>query len=304
MKGQPMIEIGPHSRPYILKSEHDVYYADIRSYDELLALPGWALQERREKLSDYLAPVDYVIHDTYEKAVEGKRFAVVFSSHVLEHVPDPIAHMRDISNILTDEGFFAMAIPDKRYMFDRFREVTPFRDLYDMYSSGGDMRVIAKLALDNGMNHHPSNDPLRHWDNLESFRTVLDDGERFIRALNLFNQMRDHKINPSCHFWVLTYPSFLNLLRDCLRANLLPFTLHQSFPPVRNSLEFSVILKKDTAILNDQERRAKEIIRINDLAEQAEMDSINENKIIKHDDSLCFCALPKSSSPFPGRSDW
>ncbi len=132
---EPMLEIGPYMRPYITKDVFDVYYADIRTKEEIYEYYLTHNLHGAQMPYELIADIDYVIRDTYESAVGGKRFALVFSSNVLEHVNDVIAHLIDLSRILCDDGYVVLAVPDKRYTFDRFRETTPFRDMLDVYLS-------------------------------------------------------------------------------------------------------------------------------------------------------------------------
>lgn len=49
----------------------------------------------------------------------------VVANHVLEHVEDPLRALVAISRVLTSGGFAFIALPDKRFTFDRARAITP-----------------------------------------------------------------------------------------------------------------------------------------------------------------------------------
>ncbi len=245
---EPMLEIGPYLRPYISKDVFDVCYADIRTKDEIYEYYKTHNLHGGDMPYELIADIDYVIEDTYESAVGGRKFALVFSSNVLEHVNDVIAHLIDLSRILTDGGYVVLAVPDKRYTFDYFREVTPFRDMLDVYL-GGTVNSLARLAFDMAFSYHPVNEPALYSARKVSFADVVSDQERFDKALELYERVRDEGYVSSEHNWVFTYESFLDFMRDGLRARLLPYSLYYADNVAQGANEFTLILKKDAAIL-------------------------------------------------------
>ena len=62
--------------------------------------------------------------ETLNQAVKGCSFDYVIASHVIEHVPDMIGWMKEVSEVLKDDGILSLAIPDKRYSFDFQREIS------------------------------------------------------------------------------------------------------------------------------------------------------------------------------------
>ena len=265
---KPMLEIGPYLRPYIGKDSYDVYYADIRTRDEIYEYYLAHNLHGAQMPYELIAPIDYVIKDTYESAVGGKKFAIVFSSHVIEHVNDVIAHLIDLSHILSDDGYVVLAVPDKRFTFDYFREATPFRDMLDVYLNGS-VNSLARFAFDMTFNYHPVNDPALFAARGVSFADVATEPNRFEKALEAYNRVLDEGYVASEHNWVFTYPSFLDFIRDGLRAKLLPYTLYYSDDVDPGANEFTIILKKDAGILSDDERRANEALKLVRLAEGA-----------------------------------
>ncbi|MCL2529688.1 MAG: class I SAM-dependent methyltransferase [Coriobacteriia bacterium] len=264
-KGEPILEIGPLISPLVDRDIHNAFFADIRSTEEIyefyLPLDVCPDGELRNKL----VPIDFVIRESYEKDVAGHKFNVIVSSHVIEHVHDLILHFHDLSKVLNEDGFLVMAIPDRRYTFDHFREVTPFRDMHDVYMRN-DFACTARLAFDFEFNRHPCNYPVDYQNNAVSFYPVAEE-DRFLEYQELYKQIKDEGLRYDAHFWVFTYITFLDFLRDCLRANLLPYTLHYSHPPLLNCGEFTIILKKDLSILEDSDKRMAEMMKIIDLSE-------------------------------------
>ena len=66
----------------------------------------------------------------FSQQFEGNSFDAIFSSHVLEHVPDPLAVLKESFNILKPSGVFVAVTPNKNsrlhYLFKRnWRELDP-----------------------------------------------------------------------------------------------------------------------------------------------------------------------------------
>ncbi len=118
-------------------------------------------------------------------------------------------------------------------------------------------------------NYHPVNEPVRYAWRGVSFADVANDPGRFEKALEVYNRVREEGYVASEHNWVFTYTSFLDFIRDGLRSKLLPYTLYYSDNVEPGANEFTIILKKDAAILTDDARRADEALRLVRLAEDA-----------------------------------
>jgi SAM-dependent methyltransferase len=58
----------------------------------------------------------------------------VIASHILEHVPNPIKAIKEFYRVLKAGGILYVAVPDKRYTFDRERPVTPLAHLIEDYA--------------------------------------------------------------------------------------------------------------------------------------------------------------------------
>lgn len=105
------LELGPLYSPILSKSETEVYYVDHASTRVL-----------RKKYKNHpfdvgkIVDVDYVLNGkTLKKTITGSRFDYVVASHVIEHIPDIIGWLNDISSVLKTGGVLSLVIPDKRY---------------------------------------------------------------------------------------------------------------------------------------------------------------------------------------------
>jgi SAM-dependent methyltransferase len=60
----------------------------------------------------------------------------VIANHMLEHARDPIRTVQNFLRVLKPGGVIFVAIPDKRFTFDRNRSVTPFEHIRRDYLEG------------------------------------------------------------------------------------------------------------------------------------------------------------------------
>lgn len=60
----------------------------------------------------------------------------VIANHFIEHCQNPIGAVRNMIRVLRAGGVLYLAIPDKRYTFDRDRPVTPIEHLMRDYQEG------------------------------------------------------------------------------------------------------------------------------------------------------------------------
>jgi len=278
-KDEPMLEIGPLIDPFLTKDRYNVYYSDVNSKNEIYEVYKTDKNLGSEdEIYNKIMPIDFVIRETYLKAVGDMRFSVVFSSHVIEHVPDVIGHLLELSDILVDGGHVVMMIPDKRYCFDHFRDVTPFRDIYDAFINK-DIRSTARLVFDHVFWSNPCNTPGMYWNNEIPYTTIIDDSsEKYEFALRIYNDfISSGVIIPGWHIWSFTDKSFLELLRDCARAKLLPYALAGFSPTPVGEFEFSIILEKRESIIDDDQERKNEILKLTQITET---ESWVENKLL------------------------
>ena len=220
------LEFGPLDRPIVSRDEGDVRYIDHATTDEL-----------REKYHDdesidvgRLVDVDYVWDGKPLTQIvsTGQRFDYVIASHVAEHVPDLIGWLRDIREVLEDNGILSLVIPDRRYTFDYLREPTTTADLVDAYvqertrPTPGQVfdhysRVV-HLDLDLAWNGSLRPDQMER---------KFTDEEAMAQAHRA--QATDSYIDVHC--WVFTPRSFFSALSDLVRLDLVDYMVAGFFHP-------------------------------------------------------------------------
>lgn len=128
------LEIGPGCHPLALgPGARQVRYID--RYDR--ASFGATFPECLPEISGF--PEDVTIADVARAdltSLVGKAsLDFVILNHVLEHVVDPIRLLRQVHGTLAIGGILYLAIPDKRFMFDRFRRRTRLAELIERHQS-------------------------------------------------------------------------------------------------------------------------------------------------------------------------
>ena len=125
------LEFGPLASPLVRKEEGDVLYIDHASREVLIA--KYANDPAVD--ADGIVDVDVIWDERPLKDClpGGESYVYAVASHVIEHVPDVVGWLREVADVLRPGGLVVLAVPDKRYTFDRFRRLTTLSDLMDAY---------------------------------------------------------------------------------------------------------------------------------------------------------------------------
>jgi hypothetical protein len=144
------LEIGPLDRPLASKALVDVRYADVFSVDILRDRfrqdPGVVVDNIPE-IDFPLHGADGVMRSLRDAVADDAPYRWVLASHVIEHVPDLIAWLSDIADVLEDGGTLVLAIPDRRYSFDARRPQTTVGQVLEAHERG-DTRPTVRAVYD------------------------------------------------------------------------------------------------------------------------------------------------------------
>jgi SAM-dependent methyltransferase len=117
------LEIGALNRPTPVPRASAVVHSDYLSPDSIDRLyPGGTHPD--------------ILSDSHAfPSVANATFDFLIANHVLEHLTDPIRALREWHRIVRGGGLILLAVPDKRYTFDRKRRRTSLVHLLDDFRS-------------------------------------------------------------------------------------------------------------------------------------------------------------------------
>jgi len=122
------IEIGALSNPLKVPSSVKVRYLDRMSVSDL--------EKQYPEVKSYPLRVDIIDDGETLGTIRDTSQDFVIANHFLEHCQNPIKAVVNFVRILRDGGILFLSLPDRRYMFDKKREVTSFDHLVRDYTEG------------------------------------------------------------------------------------------------------------------------------------------------------------------------
>ena len=262
----PGLEIGPLYRPIMLKSAHDVRYADVVPTDQLKARYTSDLGARTNDIVDVdfsLTDSDGVLHPLSEVAKDSSPFSWVLASHVIEHVPDLITWLDDISTLLADGGALVLVVPDTRYTFDRYRSPTTVGQMLQAHHQqdvAPSVRAVydhlRSASIISAKDAWAGIDPGCEASRIHDLDYVTDQVEL----------ARDGQYIDS-HVWTFRPSTFIEQINELGRLDLCEFVVEKVLNTRPNQLEFYAVLRRlprDRTPEVDAELRAAGKQRTND----------------------------------------
>jgi SAM-dependent methyltransferase len=200
LRGQGL-EIGALHRPLALPPSACAHYLD--------AAPVEVLRARFPEISDIRAP-DVIDNGEELNTVPDGRYDFIVANHFLEHTENPFGTLANFVRVIRPGGNIFMAVPDKRWTFDRDRPLTTLDHLLTDYREG------------------PETSRRAHYD---EWLRVVDglSGEELAERTDAF--IRD-RVNIHFHVWTISQMSEMFVAaRDVVR---LPLEIKLAFadPPM------------------------------------------------------------------------
>ena len=224
------LEIGPFCNP--LLRGPNVHYFDVMNKEGL---------ERRAEEIGYVyktAPeIDYV-SPIGDLGIINKKFQSVLSSHCIEHQPDFIAHLQNVSRILRSAGRYYMLVPDKRYCFDALLNESSIADVLEAHFAGRRVHQLKSVIEHRALTTH--NDPKRHWDG--DHGSLVGNEDRIRAAIEQYKKAKGAYID--VHAWCFTPSSADVMFSHLRRLKYIDLDLEVVYPTRRNRNEFWVVLSK------------------------------------------------------------
>jgi SAM-dependent methyltransferase len=224
------LEIGPFFSPIAIGE--NVKYFDV--------LPQEKLLERARKLGfpDADPPFVEYVSPNGDLRIVDRAFDLVVSSYCLEHQPDLIKHLRDVSSILNPDGCYVALAPDKRYCHDHFMAESTIAGVLDAYHTGRTAHSL-RSVIERALAAH--NDHVRHWngDHGEQF----EDLEARIKwSLAAHEQAQGGYVD--VHSWYFTPDSARHLLATLRRMQYIDLECIRCYDTRKYQNDFWLVLRK------------------------------------------------------------
>jgi len=91
---------------------------------------------------DSIPETDYVVASNDYKQYVSDKFDYIIANHVLEHIPNLIQWLSMMAEMLNPDGVLFLALPDKKFTFDKYRPNTKLSHLLFEYYVG--VQTISK----------------------------------------------------------------------------------------------------------------------------------------------------------------
>jgi len=273
------LELGPLTSPILTKEAANIHYVDHLSLADLKE------KYRNEPVElDEIVEPDFVLgNKSLLETVGRKRFDYIIASHVIEHIPDTVRWLQDLSKVLRPGGVVSLAIPDKRFTFDITRQIsTPAQVMGAYYdkltrSSSAMMYDFARecsIDIDSGT----------AWSDPGAYAKTKKRWSAGEVQTMCGENLDPHKY-VDCHCYVYTPSSFITIMEELMRLGLFNYEVAGMLETQTGELEFYVSLRKieetDPAKQTKSLPRIEEPTMAEDLAHEVEILK-QEIHMIKH----------------------
>lgn len=205
------VEFGPSFRPIAPKRlGYNVTIIDHASRNDLVEK-----YEAQGIDCASIEKVDLVWRGESYTELTGKQnyYDWIIASHVIEHTTDMVGFLQQCEEILKPGGCLSLAIPDKRYCFDRFRPKTGLAKISDahrqptkFHSEGTIAEYFLSVVKYNGQIAWSNSENV----NNDKFETVHSKKD-CIEAINIIQERTGYL---DVHAWTFTPHSFRLLVHD------------------------------------------------------------------------------------------
>lgn len=229
------VEIGALCRPFVTRQDGRVYYIDHANTETLRE------KYRRDPDVDInaLVDVDVVWGERPLAQAIPEQVDYIVASHVIEHVPDLISWLGELTAALRPTGQIRLIIPDRRFTFDFVRKETTLSEV--VYAWTRRARVpLPHIVMDYVMNVVKL-DAAAAWRG-EIDPNTLEHHHTFQQALDCAASAADGAYH-DVHCWVFTPRSFASLMIDFVCNGLPVFECTQFFDTAPMTIEFFVGMK-------------------------------------------------------------
>ncbi len=239
------IEIGAcHLPVWVDRATCRVRYCDRLSSDQIVvAFPELGTDRHSHVDADVICDVAIdglkPFHDNSQD--------FIIASHLVEHLPNPLAALTEFFRVLKPGGVLYLGLPDKNFTFDRDRQCTPLQHLIDDWKRGV-TEVEEHHLVDwciHSAKYPPPADPVQR------------------------KQLFDRELGRSIHVHVWAWPDMVEMVRYMVAEGGAPFELVEMYLPKGVKLEAIFMLRKVDLAADEAARRFEASFRLLLEREQA-----------------------------------
>jgi SAM-dependent methyltransferase len=247
-RGTRVLELGPSFSPIAPKSEGwDSCTVDHASRDALVEKYRSDPNVDVSRIEDVDVVWDSGSLDEALPTTWHGTFDAFIASHVLEHLPDPIALLQSLERVLKPSGVVSLVIPDKRFCFDFFKPISTTGEL--LVAHGERATRHARKALFDDVAYSVTSEGVICW------------GHRPVTDLAFFHSLADAKLRletygsnandpyVDLHTWHFSPSSFQLAMLELAALEAIDFTIVRRFPT--DGCEFYVTLGRGRQVPAD-----------------------------------------------------
>ncbi|MFZ0497125.1 MAG: class I SAM-dependent methyltransferase [Methylocella sp.] len=227
------LEIGPFCRPQMRGDK--VRYFDIAGREELI--------ERAKQVQYPImeTPVIDYVSPTGDLGIINDQFDQVFSSHCIEHQPDLVRHLSQVSRILRDGGNYFLIVPDKRFCFDHFLSESTIADVLGAHIEQRRLHCAKSILEISVLRTH--NDPVKHWHGDHGLPVAQQQGLECIKS-TIDQIVNNAGVYLDTHAWHFTPSTFQDILSHLYQLGLSKLRVERIYNTPVGRFEFCAILSK------------------------------------------------------------
>lgn len=225
------LEIGPFCKPLL--------HGRGAKYFDVMDKPALEQRARDIGLGGSTAPHIHFVSPVGDLAVVDETFDYILSSHCLEHQPDLVAHLQQITRILRPGGRYFVLVPDKRYCFDALLAESTVADVLDAHHAGRKTHLLKSVIEHRALTTH--SDCVRHWKG-DHGSVAGESADRVLKAIQEFAAADGRYVD--VHAWYFTPRSVRSLLITLRNAGYITLNIERLYPTRFRSVEFWMTLRK------------------------------------------------------------
>lgn len=241
LEEKKILELGALDMPTFEPHEASVDYMDYYSDDEFREM---AAKGGLSRPLENLVSVSHVAKEKYFASRIADRYDLAIAAHVIEHIPDPITWLSELSELLTQDGCIFLAIPDRRFTLDYLRHESTAVDLLRNFHAGltsPDLYTVADFLYfkRNIRGHDVWRTPEVVAERVAEAAMTLP--AAFAQAERALASGSEHA-NVHCN--VFSHPTFAELWKGIAQTGIVDLELRELGDVQRDGNEFWALLRK------------------------------------------------------------